>query len=164
MSFYFLITVDIQYYIIFQVYKPVVRHLYNLWSDHPDKSSTHLTPHIIIAILLTIFSMLYFISPWIFCNYWFVYLNPFTFFTQPPETLLLSENQQNVPCNSMSLFLFCLFIYIGNCSTSGKCSPAPTWKSQWVWGSAGRTHAHEQVLPWGIRPALCLGCYETCFC
>ena len=32
---------------------------------------------------------------------------------------------------------------IGNCSTCGKCSLAPTWKIQWVWGSAGRTHAHR---------------------
>ena len=46
----------------------------------------------------------------------------------------------------------------------GKCSPAPTLKSQWVRGLAQGTHTHGQVLPWGIRPALYLGCYKTCFC
>ena len=29
---------------------------------------------------------------------------------------------------------------------------------------AGRTHVHGQVLPWEIRPALYLDCYETCSC
>ena len=52
---------------------------------------------------------------------------------------------------------------IGNCSTWGKCSPAPTRKSQWEWGLAGRTHTHGQLLLWGIRPALYLGSSETCF-
>ena len=52
---------------------------------------------------------------------------------------------------------------IENWSTCGTFSPAPTRKSQWDRGLAGRTHAHGQVLPWGIRPALYVGCYETCF-
>ena len=34
--------------------------LYNILCDHPDKSRTHLTPDIVIRILLTIFPMLYF--------------------------------------------------------------------------------------------------------
>ena len=34
------------------MYNPVVRHLYNLGSDHPEKSSTHLTPYRGITILL----------------------------------------------------------------------------------------------------------------
>ena len=42
------------------------------WS--PDKCSTHLTPYIIIRILSTIFPMLYFTSPRLFCNYQFVLL------------------------------------------------------------------------------------------
>ena len=53
---------------------------------------------------------------------------------------------------------------IGNCSMSGNCSPAPTPNSQWAQGPAHRTHAYGQVLQWGVRPALYLGCYETCFC
>ena len=38
---------------------------------------------------------------------------------------------------------------------SGKQGPAQ--------GSARATHALGRVLPWGIRPALYLGCFETCF-
>ena len=30
-------------------------------------------------------------------------------------------------------------------------------------GLAHRAHTHGQVLPWGIRPALYLGHFETCF-
>ena len=30
-------------------------------------------------------------------------------------------------------------------------------------GLVHRTNAHGQVLPWGIKPALYLGCFETCF-
>ena len=51
---------------------------------------------------------------------------------------------------------------IGKRSTCEKWSPAPSRKSQWERGPAGRTHAHGKALPWGIRPALNLGCYETC--
>ena len=58
----------------------MIRHLYNLWSDHPDKSSTHLTPHIIIAILLTIFPKIHFTSPWLPCNYQFLLLFNNSFF------------------------------------------------------------------------------------
>ena len=67
-------------------------------------------------------------------------------------------------CPYLLSYIFLTEMSIGNCSMRGKWSPVPTWKSQWVQGSAGRTHAHGQILPWGIRPALYLGCYETCFC
>ena len=40
-----------------------------------------------ICYLATIFPMLYFTSPWLFCNYLFILLNPFTFFTYPLNTL-----------------------------------------------------------------------------
>ena len=56
----------------------VVRHLYNLSSDHSKKSSTHLTLYIIIKILWTIFFMVHFASPRPLCNCQFVLLNPFT--------------------------------------------------------------------------------------
>ena len=36
-----------------------------------------MAPHIVIRILLTIFPVLYFTSPWLFCNCQFVLLNPF---------------------------------------------------------------------------------------
>ena len=64
----FSIIVDIVNHVIlvlywFQAYNIVVRHLYNLWGDHPDKSSTHLTSYTVIAILLTVFPTLYFAFP-----------------------------------------------------------------------------------------------------
>ena len=46
----------------------MIRHLHNSQNDHPNKSSAHLTSYIVIKILLTIFPMLYFIFPWLFCN------------------------------------------------------------------------------------------------
>ena len=40
----------------------MIRHLYTLWSDHPTKSRGHLTPFIVITVLLTVYSMLHTIS------------------------------------------------------------------------------------------------------
>ena len=40
----------------------------------------------------------------------------------------------------------------------------PLRKASGKQGLAHRTHAHGQVLLWGIRPALYLGHFETCFC
>ena len=80
------------------MYSIVVRQLYSLQSDSPNNSSTHLALCIpyhyhwyhdiindIITISLTTFLILYFTSSWLFCNCQFVYLNPFTFFTQCPN-------------------------------------------------------------------------------
>ena len=53
--------------------------LHNLLSDHPNKSHTYLTPHIVIRVLLTLFTKLYFTSPWVFCNTKFILLNPLAF-------------------------------------------------------------------------------------
>ena len=39
----------------------------------------------------------------------------------------------------------------------------PLGKASGERGLAHRTHAHGQALPWGIRPALYLGRFETCF-
>ena len=39
----------------------------------------------------------------------------------------------------------------------------PLRKASGEWGLAHRTCAHGQVLLWGIRPALCLDRFETCF-
>ena len=41
-------------------YNPMIRHLYNFQSEQSYKTGTHLTPYIVITILLTIFPMLYF--------------------------------------------------------------------------------------------------------
>ena len=45
----------------------------------------HLTPYIVIIIILTTFPMLYFTSPWLLGNYQFALLNPFTFPTHSPN-------------------------------------------------------------------------------
>ena len=84
--------------------------LYNLQSDHPIKSSTHLTPYVVIRILSIIFSMLYFTSPRLFCstNLYFLIPSPF-FYPFPPNPLHLA-NVKMFPV-SMSLFLFCFFVY-----------------------------------------------------
>ena len=48
-----------------------------------NNSGTHLAPYVVITLLLTTFPVLYFTSPWLFCNYQLVLLNPFIFFTHP---------------------------------------------------------------------------------
>ena len=63
--FFLKITVDIQHHIIFRCYHTVIWLLCTLWSDHHDKSGTHLSPSKVIIILLTAFSMLCFTSPWL---------------------------------------------------------------------------------------------------
>ena len=62
------------------------------------------------TILLTIFPMLYFISTWLFCNYQFILLNPFTFFTRP-LILFPSGNHLSVLCiyESVSVLLVCIY-------------------------------------------------------
>ena len=81
-------------------------------SEHPDKSNTHLTPYIVITILLTKFSMQYFAPSWLFCKYPFVLLYPFLFSTHPP-TSSLSSNHLNILCSyafvSVSFVYFIFF-------------------------------------------------------
>ena len=64
--------------------------------------------YIIITVLLTIFTMLNFASPCLFCKCHFV-LNPFTFFTQPPIHLP-SGNTKFVFCIYEAAFL--LFVHL----------------------------------------------------
>ena len=71
----------------FQVYSIVVRQSYTLPSVPPNISSTLLVPYMVITVLLTIFLMLCFTSLGLFCNYQFVLLNCFIFFTYPPTHL-----------------------------------------------------------------------------
>ena len=87
------------------MYNPVIRHLCHLQSDHPSKSSTHLRPYIIVTVLVTVFPVLYFASPWRFCNYQFAFLNPFTFVTQSPN---LSSIWQPWVCFGSARSLFCV--------------------------------------------------------
>ena len=95
------------------MYNPVIRHLYYLQSDHPDNSSTHLTPCIVIKILLTILPVLYVKSPWPFCNHQIVLLSPFTYFSHPLSPLP-SDNHKNSPhiYESASFLLICLFCFL----------------------------------------------------
>ena len=44
----------------------------------------------------------------------------------------------------------------------GNVAQPPLGKASGEQGLVGRTHAHGQVLPWGIRPALYLDCYDAC--
>ena len=71
--FWLSVTVDIQCYISFRCTQ-LIWYLYNLHSDHPNKSSTH---HIILS---TIFLMLYFTFPWIFFSWSKLMQNRFYFF------------------------------------------------------------------------------------
>lgn len=88
--------------ILFQMHSKVLRKSCTLQSGPPSSSSTQLTPYIVM-ILLNMFPMLPFISMWLFCNYQFVLLNPFTFFIQFPKPPP-SANCESVLCiYSMSL-------------------------------------------------------------
>ena len=108
--FYFSITVNIQCYcILVSGYSIVGRCLHDLWSDAPEWSSINLAPHIVITILLTIIPMLFFASPWLFFNYQFVLLNPFTLFTQPCNATPMW--QPSVCSLHPRVFLLCLLLY-----------------------------------------------------
>ena len=65
-----------------------------------------------IRSLASPFPALYFTSPWIFCNYLFVLLNPLTS-SPTPYNPLLSGNHQNTPCihDSVSVLLVCLVCF-----------------------------------------------------
>ena len=52
----------------------------------------------------------------------------------------------------------------GTVPSLGNVAQPPLGKASGERGPVGRTHAHRQVLLWGIRPALYLGCCETCSC
>ena len=94
----------------------MIRHLYNLRSGHPAESSTHLRPYVGITQLLAVFPMLYFTSPWPFCNYQFLFLSPCAFFTSPPGTPLIWQPSKcslylRVCFHSACLFCFLDSIY-----------------------------------------------------
>ena len=59
-----------------------------------------------ISSLVTPFPILYFTSPWLFCNYLFVLLNPLTSSPIPPHPLPSGNHQNSLP---MILSLFFLF-------------------------------------------------------
>ena len=76
-----------------------------------DISSTHLTPWIVITILLTIFPVLYFTSMWLFCIYQFVLINPFTSFTQSPKSPSFRQPPVHSSCIWVFLSFVCSFIF-----------------------------------------------------
>ena len=86
----------------------MVRDLHNLRSDPSNNSNTHLAPYIIITILLTLLPMLYFIFLWLFCNYQFVLLNPFSFSPPPSNTLPIWQLSD---C-SIYASVFVLFVHL----------------------------------------------------
>ena len=98
-----------------QVDSAVIRHLHNLWSDHPNESSTRLTPHVVITMLPTIFPRWCFAPRWLVYNYQFVLLNPITVFTHLPNPSLTWQPSK------CSLYLWvcfglpgCLFCFLGS--------------------------------------------------
>ena len=112
-KFYFSMVVYIQH-CTFCVYSNivlfwVVRQLYTLQSGPPDTSSIHLAPYTVTTVLLTVFPVLSFTSLWLFYNYQFILLNPFTFCPQPANPLP-SCNHQSVFWTSM-FFLLSLTIH-----------------------------------------------------
>ena len=82
---------------------------------HSLRQSPRCCPHpwvIHTCSLATIFPMLSFTSPWLFCNNQFVLLNFFTFFA-PPLHSLLSGNHLNVCIYySVSVLLVHLFCFL----------------------------------------------------
>ena len=77
---------------------------------HRFISSTHLASYIVVTILLTLFPMLYFTSPWLLCNYQCALPNPFTIFTQLPNPSPLTAI--SLFSLSTSLFLFCYILFL----------------------------------------------------
>lgn len=67
-------------------------------SDHPDKSSTHLTPNIVITVLLTISHAVLYIPYSVTISLYFI---PSPFSPIPPKPLP-SGNLQNVLCTEQS--------------------------------------------------------------
>lgn len=93
-------------------------------------SRTLLAPHRGITMLLIVFPMLRFPPPWLFCNYWSVLVDPFTFYSrslpQPPSLLTAIS----LSSGSMSLFLCHLSDLTLNVSSSDK---AYLWsKALWL--------------------------------
>ena len=76
----FIITVDIQNCILVLGYRIVLRQSYTLQSG-PLILQVPTWHHTVITMLVTVFPMLHFTSPWLYCNYQFVLLNPSTSFT-----------------------------------------------------------------------------------
>lgn len=111
---YLSITVHINIILpLLQVHSLVIRQSHSLQSVPPNISCTHLAPYVVMTALLTAFPMLSITCPWLFCNYPFVLLNPFTFSIHP-LTPLSSGNSQSVLCIYESVYFVCSLILFLN--------------------------------------------------
>ena len=72
-------------------FPPSTHHLNNL-RQSPHHCSWPLVLH--ISCLAAPFPILYFISPWLFCNYLFVLLNPFTALPIPPHLSPIGQSSK----------------------------------------------------------------------
>ena len=94
-------TAWLDIYMTYKVINPVI--LVPIWH------------HIVITILVNIIPMLYCTSPWLFCNYHFIVLNLFVFFTHSLNLPLIWQPSKGslYLCLSMSCSacLFILFLY-----------------------------------------------------
>ena len=88
-------------------------------TPHSLRQSSHnySCPWVIcVSSLATPFPTVCFTSPWLFCNYLFVLLHPFTISPIPLSAPLPSDNHQNALCihDSVSVFV-CLVVFRFNC-------------------------------------------------
>lgn len=94
----------------------MTRQYHSLCRAHHKKCSHHLSPDRIVT-LLTVFSMLYSLSPSLSCYNWkFVALNPFTRYVPPPYALSSGNHRFVVfmylrVFMSLSLLLVCSFVF-----------------------------------------------------
>ena len=81
---------------------------------HPAPPTPSSNLHTIVHVhgsLAAPFPILYLISPWLFCNYLFVLLNPLTSSPIPPHTPP-SGNHQNALCIHDPVLLICLVCFL----------------------------------------------------
>ena len=129
-------------------YNIVMKHLCNLQSDHPEKLSTRKAPYIVIRILLTIFPMLYFTCPWLFCDYQFVLHNPFSFCTHPHALPICKPSKRSLYLEVIAGLLVHFFVF------------QIPHNSETVWSgsqASGRGLALHHGLSWvsGLQMAVC---------
>ena len=80
----------------------------------------------------------------------------------------LSKETQNTNLKEyMHPYIHCTITYNGQ-YREPVCVAVANIAQSLIWKTSGsklvhRKWAHRSVFPWGIRPALYLGCFETCF-
>ena len=89
------------------MYSSLAIQWYTLHSIPVDKSFNYLAPYIVITILFSIFTMLYFTSPWLLYNCQSVLLSPFSSFNHPPKHPLLLQHPVCLVCLWVSFSIAC---------------------------------------------------------